>query len=84
MEKADSFGLCRLKERVSIVDAFALPVAIVGHQGHWTLEVRIWPWGRPGHRTKQSVIESLMLRKAPRYTIIGREELCCEKGWPYR
>ena len=25
-----------------------------------------------------------MLRKTPRYAIIGREELCCEKGWPYR
>jgi hypothetical protein len=46
--------------------------------------VRIWPRGGPGHRAKQSVIERLMLRKTPRDAIIGGEELCCEKGWPYR
>src|ERR1700722_15639122 len=84
MEEADSFGLSRLKERVSLVDFFALTVAIVGHQGHWTLEVRIWPRRGPGHRAKQSVIESLMLRKTPCNAIIGGEELCCEKGWSYR
>jgi hypothetical protein len=84
LEETDSFGLRRLKERVSIVDILALTFAIVGHQGHWTLEVRIWPWGGPGHRAKQSVVESLMLRKTPRYAIVSREELGCEKGWPYR
>jgi hypothetical protein len=82
VEETDSFGLRRLKERVPIVDIFALTVAIVGHQGHWTLEVRIWSRGGP--RAKQSVIESLMLRKTSRYAIISREELGCEKGWPYR
>ncbi len=25
-----------------------------------------------------------MLRKTPRYTVVGREELCCEKRRPYR
>jgi hypothetical protein len=84
VEETDSFGLGRLKERVSIVDASALSVAIVGHQRHWTLEVRIWPRGGPGHRAKQSVVESLVLSEAPRYAIIGREELRCEKSWPYR
>ena len=82
LEEAGPFDLRRLIERISLVDLFTLNIAVVRHQGHWTLEVRIWSWGGPCHRAKHPAVEGLMLRKTPRYDIIGGEELLREKRRP--